>query len=127
MKQVIAICCGASLGALSRWGLSELNRHFPLLPPGTLVANLLGGYLIGLAIAYFAHADIAPHWRLFVVTGFLGALTTFSTFSVEVTSLLQQGRPLWAMFAVSSHVLGSLLMTALGLASWNLLHKAGLF
>lgn len=128
MKQVVAVCAGASLGALLRWGLSgALNRHFPLLPPGTLVANLLGAYLIGVAIAFFAHVELAPHWRLFVITGFLGALTTFSSFSAEVIGLLQQGRLGWALFASASHLLGSLAMTALGLASVVLLRRlAGL-
>ena len=89
------------------------------------VANLLGGYLIGVASgALVLYADLAPAWRLFVITGFLGGLTTFSTFSAEVVSLIQQGKLLWAVTAIGLHVVGSLFMTALGLFSvgaWRLL------
>ena len=97
LSTVLAISVGAGLGALLRWQLGlKLNALFPTLPPGTLVANIVGGYIIGLAVAYFASAsDIAPEWRLFIITGFCGGLTTFSTFSAEVVSLLQQGRFGW--------------------------------
>lgn len=93
-KPILAISLGAALGALLRWQLgAKLNSFLPSLPPGTLTANLVGGYIIGLAVAYFAQApDIAPEWRLFIVTGFCGGLTTFSTFSAEVVSLLQEQR-----------------------------------
>ena len=116
---LLAIRVDASLGAISRWLLGlGLNALFPLLPPGTLVANLLGGYLIGVAVAFFAaHPALSPEWRLLVITGFLGGLTTFSTFSAEVTNLLQQGRLLWACASISAHVVGSLVMTLLGMAS----------
>ncbi|WBH38626.1 Putative fluoride ion transporter CrcB [Pseudomonas aeruginosa] len=88
--------------------------------PGTLLANLIGGYVIGAAIAYFAQAPgIAPEWRLLIITGFCGGLTTFSTFSAEVVSLLQEGRLGWAAGAIATHVSGSLLMTLLGLFSMN--------
>lgn len=119
LSSLLAIGLGAALGAVLRWllGLS-LNALFPTVPPGTLAANLIGGYLIGIAIAVFArHPQLSAEWRLFVVTGFLGGLTTFSTFSAEVTMLIQAGR-LWAAgAAVSVHVAGSLLMTFLGLAT----------
>lgn len=117
---LLAISAGASLGAVLRWLLgSSLNALFPAIPLGTLVANLVGGYLIGLAIAFFSqHAGLAPEWRLFVITGFLGGLTTFSTFSAEVTTLLQSGRLTMAVAAIAVHVLGSLAMTLLGLASY---------
>lgn len=96
----------------------SLNALFPAIPPGTLAANLIGGYLIGVALAVFAHhPGLTPEWRLFVITGFLGGLTTFSTFSAEVTVLIQEGRILWAFGAIGVHVTGSLLMTMLGLAT----------
>ena len=119
---ILAIACGAALGAIIRWQLgAKLNSLLPSLPPGTLVANLAGGYIIGLAIAFFAQApNLAPEWRLFLITGFCGALTTFSTFSAEVTSMLQQGRLAWAMGAIVTHVTGSLVMTLAGMASWQL-------
>lgn len=125
MNSILAISLGAALGALTRWllGLS-LNALFPTLPPGTLVANLLGGYLIGVAMAVFAqHPGITPEWRLFIITGFLGGMTTFSTFSAEVTTLVQQGRLLWATTAIGAHVLGSLGMTLLGLATVALIKR----
>ena len=118
LGSVIAIGVGAALGALLRWWLAvAFNGLFPALPPGTLAANLAGGYLIGVAIAFFAQSTLPPEWRLFIVTGFLGGLTTFSTFSAEVTTLLQQGRIGWALGAVTAHVAGSLLMTQAGIAS----------
>ena len=121
----IAISLGAVLGALLRWALGVgLNHLWPALPPGTLVANLVGGYLIGLAMVLFAQApQLAPEWRLFVITGFLGGLTTFSTFSAEVVIALQQGRPGWAAATIATHVLGSLALTLLGLATPSLLGR----
>lgn len=114
-----AVAIGATMGAWLRWGLaSGLNHAFPQLPPGTLIANLVGGYLVGLALAWFGqHPGMAPEWKLLVVTGFLGALTTFSTFSAEVVGLLQDGRLAWAAATVSMHVLGSLAATLAGLAT----------
>jgi len=122
-NSILAISLGASLGAVLRWVLgTSLNALFPSIPPGTLAANLIGGYLIGLAVAFFGqHPSLAPEWRLFVITGFLGGLTTFSTFSAEVTTLLQQGRLLWAGAAVSVHVIGSLAMTLAGMATISVL------
>lgn len=118
-QTLAAIGGGAVLGAWARWWLGlRLNALWPSLPPGTLVANLLGGYLIGVVLAYLAvHSELAPQWRLFLVTGFLGALTTFSTFSAEVVGLLQAGQWTAAMLAVSVHVLGTLAMTLAGLGS----------
>ncbi len=123
IRSLMAISLGASLGAILRWLLGmALNALFPAIPPGTWLANMLGGYLIGLATAYFGqHAGLAPEWRLLVITGFLGGLTTFSTFSAEVTSLIQQDRMGWAAVAVSAHVGGSLMMTLLGLATLSLI------
>jgi len=118
-KSVIAIAAGASVGALLRWWLGLLlNGLFPTVPPGTLAANLVGGYVIGLAIAFFgSYTALAPEWRLLVITGFCGSLTTFSTFSAEVLSLLQQGRALWAMAAAAAHLVGSVLMTLAGIGT----------
>ena len=97
---------------------TQLNALFPFIPPGTLAANLLGGYLIGVAIAFFAaFPALAPEWRLLVITGFLGGLTTFSTFSAEVVSQIMEGRFTWAAGAVVVHVAGSLGMTLLGIGS----------
>lgn len=116
---VVAVSSGAALGALCRWGLdSALSRLLPTMPAGTLAANLVGSYLVGLAMALFAMSpQAAPELRLFVITGFLGGLTTFSTFSAEVVSALQQGRLGWAAATVLTHVLGSLLLTLAGLAT----------
>lgn len=118
-KSVLAIFLGAGSGALVRWLMGlKLNALFPSLPPGTLAANLIGGYLVGLAIAFFtALPTLAPEWRLLVITGFCGGLTTFSTFSAEVISLLQQGRAGWALGTVAAHLLGSLAMTVAGIAT----------
>jgi len=122
---ILAISAGASAGAVLRWLLGRsLNTLFPAIPPGTLAANLIGGYLIGIAIAVFtALPNLAPEWRLLIITGFLGGLTTFSTFSAEVVTLLQQGRLLWAGAAISLHLAGSLAMTILGLATVTLIKR----
>lgn len=125
-NSIIAISLGASAGAILRWMLgNSLNAIFPSIPPGTLAANLIGGYLIGIALASFAAMpSLAPEWRLLVITGFLGGLTTFSTFSAEVTTLIQQGRLAFAAIAISVHVVGSLSMTLLGLGTVALLKRA---
>lgn len=122
-KPVLAISLGAALGALLRWQLGvRLNSLLPGMPPGTLVANIAGGYIIGVAVAYFAQTPaLPPEWRLFVITGFCGGLTTFSTFSAEVVSLLQEGRMAWAMGTMLTHLSGSLLSTFAGLGTWQLL------
>lgn len=119
MPIVIAICIGASLGALARWQLALwLNHGGALMPWGTLVANWIGAYIIGVAVVYFqSQTQLDPVWRLAITVGFLGALTTFSTFSVEVVSMLQQGRWLLATGTTSLHVFGSLLLTWAGIRS----------
>jgi CrcB protein len=117
-KTILAISVGAALGALLRAALSEwLNATFPAIPPGTLLSNLIGGYLVGIAIAVFATSTVPIEWRLFVITGFCGGLTTFSTFSGEIVLLLQQGRVAWAMGAATAHLAGSILMTFAGIAT----------
>lgn len=118
-KSIVAIALGAAFGALLRWQLgARLNSIFPTIPPGTLAANLIGAYVIGLGIAFFAtFSAISPEWRLLVITGFCGGLTTFSTFSAEITSLLQQGRVSWALGAVAAHVVGSVAMTFAGIGT----------
>ncbi|MFN3594657.1 MAG: fluoride efflux transporter CrcB [Thiobacillaceae bacterium] len=118
-----AVGIGAALGAWLRWGLGLLlNAVYPAIPLGTLAANLLGGYLIGLALAWFAqHPGLAPEWRLFVVTGFLGGLTTFSTFSAEVFTLLTRAQYGLAFAAMGLHLAGSLAMTGLGVLTIKLL------
>jgi CrcB protein len=119
LKSILAISLGASLGALLRWWLGlALNGLFPTVPPGTLAANLIGGYLVGLAIAFFAtYTALAPEWRLLVITGFCGGLTTFSTFSAEIVTLMQQGRAMWAFAAAAAHLAGSVAMTLAGIAT----------
>lgn len=113
----LAIGIGAVLGAWLRYGLGLwLNPLFAAMPLGTLAANLIGGYFVGVAIAVFHfNAELAPEAKLFFVTGFLGALTTFSTFSAEVVHLIQNARYGWAAGAASLHLFGSLLMTGLGI------------
>ena len=125
LSAVIAISLGASLGAVLRWLLGVgMNHLLPALPLGTLAANLAGGYLVGVAVALFAQSpQLPPEWRLFVITGFLGGLTTLSTYSAEVVAALNQGRLGWAAATVSAHVLGLLGLTLLGLATPGLLRR----
>ncbi|MES2241942.1 MAG: fluoride efflux transporter CrcB [Pseudomonadota bacterium] len=116
MHAVIAICLGASAGALARWGLALWLTPGGLIPWGTLAANLIGGYLIGICLAIFQSLpQLDPVWRLMLVTGFLGGLTTFSSFSAEVVTFLLEERYGLALGTAALHVLGSLLMTVLGI------------
>ena len=119
LLSVLAVSAGAALGALLRWLLAvRFNPVWPALPLGTLAANLVGGYAIGLALGWLAqHPELPPQVRLFIVTGLLGGLTTFSTFSAEVVTHLQEGRLLPAVLVAVAHVTGSLVLTALGLAT----------
>jgi fluoride exporter len=116
---ILAISIGSAAGALLRWQLGvRMNSVLPLLPLGTLAANLIGGYIIGLAVAYLAEApNLAPEWRLFIITGFCGGLTTFSTFSAEVVARIQQGQLSWAFATITTHLIGSLIMTFAGIAT----------
>lgn len=119
MLAVLSICIGACIGALARWQLGLwLSTPGSLLPWGTLAANLVGGYLIGVFVAVFqANPHLDPAWRLAIITGFLGALTTFSSFSAEVVAMLQQARYGLALGTASLHLLGSLLLTVAGIKS----------
>ena len=120
---LIAVGVGAAFGAWLRWGLSEwLNPRMPRFPLGTLAANLVGGYLVGFAVAYFAaRHDLAPEFRLFAITGFLGGLTTFSTFSAEVTQLLLRGEYVTGGSLALAHLAGSVVLTVAGIASFRAL------
>jgi fluoride exporter len=122
-RSLVAVAVGGMLGCLLRWVLAILlNRYFPTVPPGTLAANLIGCYIIGIALAVFTqYPALAPEWRLFVTTGFCGGLTTFSTFSAEVVLLLQTGRSGGALLAIGVHLIGSLLMTFAGIGTVALL------
>ena len=118
MLPVIAICMGASLGALARWGLGLWLTPGGVIPWGTLVANLIGGYLIGVCIAVFqAVPQLDPLWRLLLITGFLGGLTTFSSFSAEVVGFLMVERYALALGTATAHVAGSMIMTVIGMKS----------
>ena len=118
-----AVVIGGALGCVSRWLLGmALNMIFPAIPPGTLVANLLAAYLVGLALAFFgAHPELPPQWRLLVITGFLGGLSTFSCFSGEVVQLIRHDRLGMACAAMTLHLGGSLLLTFAGMATTSLL------
>lgn len=124
MLTIAAICIGASAGALARWQLglwlnpSSMSFGSLSLPWGTLAANLIGGYLVGVCVAVFqAMPELDPVWRLALVTGFLGALTTFSSFSAEVVGMLNQGRYSLALLTAGLHLLGSLTLTVIGIKS----------
>lgn len=120
MISVLSICIGASLGALARWSLGLWLNPGGAIPWGTLAANLIGGYLIGICVAVFqAMPQLDPVWRLALVTGFLGGLTTFSSFSAEVVALLMQQRYGLALGTASLHVAGSLLLTVAGMWTAN--------
>ena len=123
MLSVLAIFCGAGLGALMRAGFNVLTVGVAsIIPLGTLLSNLVGGYLIGLAVAYFGNnPSLSPEWRLLIVTGFLGGLTTFSSFSAEVVSFMQRGEFSWALGTALAHLIGSLALTFLGILTYQAL------
>ena len=119
----IAVGIGAAFGAWIRWLLGiALNTIVPNLPLGTLAANLLGGFLIGVAVEFFSqHAHLPVEWRMLVIVGFLGGMTTFSSFSAEAVGLLNAARYGWMALLISTHVIGSIAMTVLGIVSWRAL------
>ena len=123
IKPVLAISIGAALGALLRWALGlKLNAILEVIPFGTVAANLLAAYVIGLATASFATtSNLSPEWKLLIITGFCGGLSTFSTFSMEIVTLLQRQQFAWAAGSIGLHVVGSVLMTLAGMATWQLL------
>jgi len=120
---MLVVFGGAGCGALLRWALgSMLNPVFPTIPLGTVAANLIGGLLVGVASAFFTHqTGLPPEWRLLVITGFLGGLTTFSTFSIEVVTLIGRQEYGWALGAAGVHLAGSLALTAIGIVVANAL------
>ncbi|QNA91093.1 fluoride efflux transporter CrcB [Massilia sp. Dwa41.01b] len=119
----LAVGAGAAIGAWLRWGLGNwLTNAHAQLQGGTLAANLIGGYLIGIALGFFSgNPHIAPEWRLFIVTGFLGGLTTFSSFSGESVVLMQRGAYGWALAHTLLHLVGSLVLCVAGFATWRAL------
>jgi CrcB protein len=120
---IFAIFFGAGLGALLRAGFNFLTvGSASIIPLGTLLSNMVGGYLIGIAIAFFGNnPNLSPEWRLFVITGFLGGLTTFSSFSAEVVTLMQRGEITWALGTALLHLVGSLVLTFLGILTYQAL------
>lgn len=118
---LLSIGLGAVLGAWIRWGIGlQFNHYFPNIPLGTVLVNLVGAFVIGFAVTFFASSSLNPNYKLFLITGFCGALTTFSTFSMEVVSLLQSGKFEYAILTITIHVLGSLLFTLLGIFTYQL-------
>ena len=117
----LAIFFGAGIGALLRAGFNLLTVSAgSVIPLGTLLANMVGGYLVGIAVAFFgSNPNVSPEWKLFVITGFLGGLTTFSSFSAEVVSLMQRGEFTWAIGTALLHLVGSLVLTFLGILTFQ--------
>lgn len=120
LKLILAISFGSVAGGLLRWFLSlKCNVIAFTIPLGTLLSNLIAGYIIGFAIAFFNHSNLPPEWRLLIVTGFCGGLSTFSSFSAEIVNLLQEGRIAWGIATIGIHVVGSVLMTFLGILTFQ--------
>ncbi len=120
---IIAIFCGAGLGALLRAAFNFVTvSAASIIPLGTLISNMVGGYLIGIAMAFFGNnPNLSPEWKLLIVTGFLGGLTTFSSFSAEVVGFMQRGEFSWALGTALLHLIGSLALTFLGIFTYQAL------
>jgi CrcB protein len=120
---ILAIFCGAGLGALLRAGFNLATVSIAsTLPLGTFISNMVGGYMVGIAVAFFGNnSSLSPEWKLFVITGFLGGLTTFSSFSVEVVGFMQRGEVTWALGTALLHLVGSLALTFLGILTYQAL------
>ncbi len=120
---IFAIFCGAGLGALLRAAFNFLTvSTASFMPMGTFVSNMVGGYCIGIAIAFFGNnPNVSPDWKLFIITGFLGGLTTFSSFSAEVVGLIQRGELSWALGTALLHLVGSIVLTFLGILTYQAL------
>ena len=117
---LLSIALGSVIGAWLRWGISlRFNSVFENIPFGTVIVNLICAFIIGLAVSFFSNSSISPNYKLFVVTGFCGALTTFSTFSVEIVALLQASKFEYAISTIAIHVIGSLIFTVLGILSYQ--------
>lgn len=117
---LLAVACGSVLGGWLRWFIGlKLNQVYPTIPLGTVCVNWVGGFIIGFLIAFFSQSQLSDQYKLFLITGFCGGLTTFSTFSAEVVSLLQQGRFSTALLAIFIHVIGALLCTLAGMATYH--------
>jgi CrcB protein len=117
---LLSIALGSVIGAWLRWGISlRFNSVFENIPFGTVIVNLTGAFIIGLAVSFFSNSAINPNYKLFVMTGFCGALTTFSTFSVEIVALLQASKLEYAISTIAIHVIGSLIFTVLGILSYQ--------
>ena len=123
LPSIFAIFCGAGFGALLRAGFNLVTVGIASsVPLGTFISNMVGGYLIGIAVAFFGNnAHLSPEWKLFIVTGFLGGLTTFSSFSAEVVGLMQRGEVTWALGTALLNLLGSLTLTFLGILTYQAL------
>ncbi|MHB9842041.1 fluoride efflux transporter CrcB [Paraburkholderia terrae] len=120
---ILAVAIGGALGSLFRWYLGlRLNDLYPALPLGTLAANVVAGYLVGVAVAFFARSPaLSGEWRLFVITGLMGGLSTFSTFSAEVVGDIQHGKVAWALGEIAIHLSSSIVMTVFGFATVGLI------
>jgi CrcB protein len=123
LVSIFAIFFGAGLGALLRSGFNFLTiGAASAIPLGTFISNMVGGYFVGIAVAFFgSNPNISPEWKLFVITGFLGGLTTFSSFSAEVVGFIQRGELSWALGTALLHLIGSLVLTFLGILTYQTL------